>query len=116
MLLKPRSLRKIKKNIADNNLKVTTTSTGLNYVITKPGSGPLPSVGDTVYVNYTGRRTNGKVFDTSIKEIAVKEKLFNPMRPYAPIPLPVAKVSYTRMGSRLDAVKRWCKSYVCYPF
>jgi peptidylprolyl isomerase len=30
------------------------------------GKGPLPKSGDDVLVNYTGRFTNGKVFDTSL--------------------------------------------------
>jgi FKBP-type peptidyl-prolyl cis-trans isomerase FkpA len=81
---------KIKKYIADNNLKVTTTPTGLNYVITTPGSGPKPMPGDTVVVNYTGKFLNGKIFDTSIKSEAQKGKLaINPMNPYKPIRFPL---------------------------
>src|ERR1700761_282321 len=77
---------KVKKYIADNNLKVTTTASGLNYVINTPGSGPVPAPGDTVVVNYTGKFISGKVFDTSIKGEAQKAKLpINPMNPYKPI-------------------------------
>jgi len=83
----------IKKYIADNNLKVTTTADSLNYVITTPGSGPTPAVGDTVVVNYTGKfLTNGKVFDTSVKDEAVKAKMpIDPSRKYAPIHIPVGE-------------------------
>ena len=81
---------KIKKYIADNNLKVTTTATGLNYVITTPGTGAKPTPGDTVVVNYTGKFLNGKVFDSSVKEEAIKGKLqINPMNPYKPLRFPV---------------------------
>jgi len=77
---------KVKKYIADNNLKVTTTASGLDYVVTTPGSGPNPVNGDTVVVSYIGKFLNGKVFDTSIKTEAVKAKLqINPMNPYKPI-------------------------------
>jgi FKBP-type peptidyl-prolyl cis-trans isomerase FkpA len=80
----------IKKYIADNNLKVTTTPSGLNYVVTTQGSGPLPAVGDTVVVNYTGKFLNGKAFETSVKSDAVKYKLpISPMNPYKPIRFPV---------------------------
>ncbi|MDP9080976.1 MAG: FKBP-type peptidyl-prolyl cis-trans isomerase [Bacteroidota bacterium] len=76
----------IKKYIDDNKLKVTTTASGLNYVITQQGSGPLPVVGDTVVVNYTGRFMNGKIFETSVKAEAIKNKMqINPMNPYKPI-------------------------------
>ena len=84
--IKAKEPLKIKKYIADNNLKVTTTASGLNYVITQNGAGPLPATGDTVVVNYTGKMLSGKIFETNIKAVAVKEKLpINPMNPFKPI-------------------------------
>jgi FKBP-type peptidyl-prolyl cis-trans isomerase FkpA len=80
---------KIQKYIADNKLTLTKTASGLQYVITKPGVGPTPSKGDTVYVNYIGRFTDGKVFETNIKEEAAKAKKMNPMMQYQPIALPI---------------------------
>ena len=83
---------KIKKYIADHNLKTTKTASGLNYVITTPGTGPVPAVGDTAVVNYTGRLPSGKIFETSVKEIAIKEKQpMEPGRQYAPIRIPVGQ-------------------------
>ncbi len=80
---------KIKKYIDDNKLNLTKTASGLNYVITKPGTGEKPNVGDTVEVNYTGKFLNGKVFDTSVKEEAQKSKTYQAMRPYKPARIPV---------------------------
>lgn len=80
----------IKKYIADNNLKVTTTPSGLSYVITTQGTGPVAAVGDTVAVNYTGTFVNGKGFDSNIKADVVRLKLpVNPMNPYKPIRFPI---------------------------
>ena len=45
--------------------KTVTTPSGLKYVDLLVGKGPTPKDGDTVLVHYTGRFTNGKVFDTS---------------------------------------------------
>ncbi|MBE9583878.1 FKBP-type peptidyl-prolyl cis-trans isomerase [Mucilaginibacter sp. JRF] len=87
--LKKREPVLMAKYIADNNLKVSKTASGLNYVITKQGSGPQIIEGDTAVVNYTGRLLSGKVFDTSVKEVAEKEKIANPMRKYEPIRVPV---------------------------
>ena len=42
------------------------TPSGLKYVDQVVGTGATPKVGDTVLVNYTGRFTSGKVFDTSV--------------------------------------------------
>ncbi|WP_419802926.1 FKBP-type peptidyl-prolyl cis-trans isomerase [Mucilaginibacter sp.] len=84
---------KIKKYIADKNLKPITTPSGLNYVITQVGSGPKLEIGDTAVVDYTGRLMNSKekVFDTSVKEVAQKSNMFDKMRPYAPIKIEVGK-------------------------
>ena len=76
---------KMDKYIAESNLKPAVTSSGLNYVIVKPTDGIKPSKGDTVSVNYTGKLLNGKVFDTSVKEVAEKNKIYDAQRPYSPI-------------------------------
>ncbi|WP_461449677.1 FKBP-type peptidyl-prolyl cis-trans isomerase [Mucilaginibacter sp.] len=82
----------IKKYIADNKLNVKETPDSLYYVITQPGTGPTAAVGDTAVVNYTGKLLNGKVFDTSVKDEAVKGKLpINPMGQYKPIHIPVGQ-------------------------
>ncbi len=43
-----------------------TTGSGLKYQDVVVGTGPVPKEGDKVVVNYTGRFTNGKVFDSSV--------------------------------------------------
>ena len=43
-----------------------TTGSGLKYQDVVVGKGPLPKPGDDILVNYTGRFTNGKVFDSSL--------------------------------------------------
>jgi FKBP-type peptidyl-prolyl cis-trans isomerase FkpA len=77
---------KIKKFVEDKKLKTTTTTSGLQYVITKPGVGANAAPGDTAVVNYTGKLLTGKFFDSSIKEEALKSKLpMDPRRTYEPI-------------------------------
>jgi peptidylprolyl isomerase len=43
-----------------------TTGSGLKYRDVVVGRGPVPKEGDDVLVNYTGRFTSGKIFDTSL--------------------------------------------------
>jgi len=87
---------KIKKYIADNGLKVTTTPSGLQYVIKEAGQGPKPMMGDTAMVNYMGQLTNkrisGKlnVFDTNIEKVFRENLDPTAMRPFAPVPMPLA--------------------------
>jgi len=42
------------------------TPSGLEYLETEPGKGAQAVAGKTVKVHYTGKLTNGKVFDSSI--------------------------------------------------
>jgi len=86
---------KISKFIEDNKLKVQTTASGLQYVITNPGSAEKPVLGDTIMLNYTGKlltkKSDGseRVFDTSIEKVAKDAKIHNPMAQYAPRPFTI---------------------------
>ncbi|MBD1394185.1 FKBP-type peptidyl-prolyl cis-trans isomerase [Mucilaginibacter glaciei] len=83
---------KIEKFLAEKSLKPTKTASGLLYVITKTGSGATPVNGDTAVVNYTGKLLNGKFFDSSLKEEAVKAKQpMDPRRTFAPIRIAVGE-------------------------
>lgn len=80
---------RLKAFISKENLKPTVTASGLNYVISKKGNGPVAKTGDTVEVHYTGRFLTGKVFDTSREDVAKKNNTFMQGRPYQPIKIPV---------------------------
>jgi len=47
----------------------------------------LPVVGDTLKVDYVGKLSNNKVFDTSLESVAKESGMFNPNRPYSPLEL-----------------------------
>jgi FKBP-type peptidyl-prolyl cis-trans isomerase len=48
-----------------NNLNAQKTDSGLYYIIDSVGTGLQPTRSDNVIVSYTGKFTNGKVFDKS---------------------------------------------------
>ncbi|MGN6638120.1 MAG: FKBP-type peptidyl-prolyl cis-trans isomerase [Mucilaginibacter sp.] len=83
----------LNKYIADNKLVVKTTPSGLKYVITHASVKPKPLQGDTVYVNYTGRTLDGKVFDSSIQSVAQEAGLQQPGRTYEPLKFAVGSGS-----------------------
>jgi len=89
---------KIKKYIADNNIKATTSASGLLYEIKTPGNADRAAIGDTVMVNYTGRFTNKKsdgkdnVFDTSDAKVAKAAGVHSPMAQYGPRPIVMGQV------------------------
>lgn len=53
--------------LAENKKKegIKVTESGLQYKVNAKGEGEKPAVGDTVKVHYTGKLTDGTVFDTS---------------------------------------------------
>nr|MBI1229156.1 peptidylprolyl isomerase [Cytophagales bacterium] len=66
--------------VKENNLNGTKTESGLYYVIEKEGSGPEIEEGDRASVHYAGYLLNGKLFDTSRKEVAEANNIYNPQR------------------------------------
>ena len=54
------------KKAAASSSAVTTTPTGLIYVITRRSNGRRPRPGETVAVNYTGLLGDGAKFDSSL--------------------------------------------------
>ncbi|MES2808315.1 MAG: FKBP-type peptidyl-prolyl cis-trans isomerase [Bacteroidota bacterium] len=73
------------KYVADKSIVFTVTASGLQYKINQPGNGIKPTAGDSVFVNYTGRTLDGKVFDSSIEANAKAAGLQQPGRTYEPI-------------------------------
>jgi len=59
-----------KKFLEENKKKqgVQTTGSGLQYVVLKEGTGVQPKPTDSVTVHYVGTLTNGKEFDSSVKQ------------------------------------------------
>ena len=63
------AIEKGEKFLAENKSKegVKTTASGLQYKITKEGTGKTPAATDRVLVQYEGKLLDGSVFDSSIK-------------------------------------------------
>lgn len=89
---KKSEVTKIKKFIDDNKLKTANQPSGLQIATVTEGKGEQPVAGDSVQVHYTGKLVSGKVFDTSVEEVAKKAKIFNPARvPYTTLNLIIGK-------------------------
>jgi FKBP-type peptidyl-prolyl cis-trans isomerase FkpA len=79
----------IEAYVAEKGLTASKTENGLYYVIEKEGTGPETTPGTTMHVNYAGYLLDGKMFDTSLPEVAKANNIFNEGRPYEPLPVNV---------------------------
>lgn len=71
--------------IAENNITVKPTNSGLYIIVNKKGDGPKVAAGKKVAVNYTGRLLDGTLFDTSREADAKEANLNQPGRTYEPL-------------------------------
>ncbi len=55
----------LQQYLIDNNITTSPTASGLYYIETLPGTGDLPTTGQTVTVHYTGTLIDGTKFDSS---------------------------------------------------
>ncbi len=69
-----------KDEFAAYRKSATKTASGLEFVITKKGTGVKPANGAQVQIGYAGYFENGKMFDTSFEEIAKLYGKHDPMR------------------------------------
>ena len=82
---------------------VKTTSSGLKYLVLKPGTGPSPTDTDVTLVEYEGRLRNGKIFDKSQQ----------------PVPMPVKGVvpgfsETLKLMHKGEKVRVWIPSSLAY--
>lgn len=74
----------IKEFIVNNNYEAESTDEGVYYVTLIEGNGKYPIAGNEVSVNYTVRRLDGFLVDTSSEELARANDLYSERRTYAP--------------------------------
>lgn len=75
--------------LEENNIEAVKLESGLRYVITEKGDGDKIALGQSVNVHYAGYLLTGEYFDTSMKDRAEANGLYNPARPYNPYPVVV---------------------------
>jgi len=78
-------MAKLAQYIATNKITEQPTESGLYYIEKKKGKGSTIKMDDVVRINYTGRYVDGKVFDTSDKEVAKEAQIYDENREYDPI-------------------------------
>ena len=77
------------KKVMAENENVQVFESGLMIVTLEEGTGSKPASGQSVSLNYQGRFEDGKLFDTNIEEVAKKEGVYDPNRPYQTFTFPL---------------------------
>ena len=87
----------INEYLQSKGIDATTLPSGISYVITEEGSGPLAQSGQTVSVNYSGYLLNGSYFDSSIESVAIEKGVYDSIRaaqfPYQPFEVTIDQSS-----------------------
>ncbi|WP_194975486.1 FKBP-type peptidyl-prolyl cis-trans isomerase [Aquiflexum lacus] len=84
-----RNLVDIENYLADNPItsvkEFNDPTTGIRILWQEVSeSGELANIGDTLWVDYSGKLLNNFVFDTSVDSVARQNNIFNPNRDYEP--------------------------------
>lgn len=75
-----------------------TLSGGFWYIKTKEGLSDKTFHSDsTIYINYTGSRLDGKVFDTSLEKVAIDNGIYSSSKTYEPSKINWSEESYSNI-------------------
>ena len=95
--------RRYPKQFGTNPAKARADSAGAHgfyYATLKAPSDSEELKDTTVYINYTGRLLNGRVFDTTIRDTAIVYGLYSSSRTYSPVAIKYGdSLDDIRMGS-----------------
>lgn len=103
--------------LQENNLNAQPTESGLYFIETKKGTGKPAKKGQTVKVNYIGKRLDGKLFDTNIEKIAKENDMYMPQRPYEPMAVSAGTGQMIRgFDEALTMMPKGSKAILIIPF
>jgi FKBP-type peptidyl-prolyl cis-trans isomerase len=107
---KAKDEKTIKEYMDKNKIKATPTAEGVYVSVSEEGTGAQPKVGDTVYVHYTGKLLDGKVFDSSL------DSTLRPGMKLEPIKFPIGRGFVIKgWDAGIAALKKGSKATLIIP-
>jgi len=82
--LKEKEITDIQAYLAQNNIDVRPTESGLYFIELEKGHGPAVETGKSIKVDYIAMFINSEIFETSIQDIAMKNNIFDSANSYQP--------------------------------
>ncbi|WP_143310828.1 FKBP-type peptidyl-prolyl cis-trans isomerase [Chitinophaga vietnamensis] len=107
---KDKDEKAIKEYLEKNKINATKNAAGVYIAVKEEGAGNTPNPGDTVVVHYTGKLTNGKVFDSSL------DSTMRPGMPLEPIKFPIGRGFVIKgWDAGLSSLKKGAKATLVIP-
>ncbi|SDH59525.1 FKBP-type peptidyl-prolyl cis-trans isomerase [Chitinophaga filiformis] len=107
---KAKDEKTIKEYMDKNKITATPTPEGVYVAVKEEGTGAQPKVGDTVYVHYTGKLLDGKVFDSSL------DSTLRPGMKIEPIKFPIGRGFVIKgWDAGIAALKKGSKATLIIP-
>lgn len=70
--------------LKQHDIHTQPTASGLYFIELEKGNGPSVEAGKSIKVNYTAMFINGEIFETSLRDIAMKNNIFDSANSYQP--------------------------------
>jgi FKBP-type peptidyl-prolyl cis-trans isomerase FkpA len=110
-----REMKLLRQYLADNNITVEPTATGLYYLETEIGSGPSVEADDFLVIRYTGRLLTGLIFTSTDSAVAAQNNFYNPDILYGPFKFEFQRVSMVGIREGLSYMKEGGKATLIIP-
>lgn len=82
--LKEKEKNDILAYLEQNNISVKPTESGLYFIELEKGNGPSVEPGKSIKADYSAMFINGEIFETSVRDIALKYNIFDSAFTYQP--------------------------------
>lgn len=103
--LKEQEMKLLQQYLADNNINVDPTASGLYYVPISEGTGIFPDDETWVEIAYIGELIDGTVFSTSMEQTADQYGIFDEGFLYGPTRLQVGNIGVQGLNEGLKLMK-----------
>lgn len=110
-----KEMKLLRQYLANNNITVDPTASGLYYLETETGSGLSVEADDFLVIRYTGRLLAGLIFSSTDSAVAAQNNFYNPGILYGPFKFEYQRVSMLGIREGLSFMKEGGKATLIIP-
>lgn len=116
------AIQRANKSMLDSfKNQATSLASGVQVFVANQGNGEKPIENETIYFDYAGYLSTGKMFDSGIERLAIENEILDPQRKatdaYKPLEYTIGGPSYLIKGIEegLLTLKKGDKAYIFIP-